>query len=122
MDGAENGLTVLLQLVQEIENSPRGLRVQSRGGFVQEEKKSRLSSQFHTDGKTLALLNVETFTGDTDDGISVFSHLQKLDNLLDVFDLLLTRDVCGLTEDGGEGEGFTDGRGGEMEILLLSVT
>jgi hypothetical protein len=109
VDGAKNGLAILLQLVQEIQNSPRGLRVQSRGRFVQEEKKSRLSSQFHTDSKTLSLLDVETFTGDTNDGISVFSHLQKLNDLLYVFDLLLTRDVGWLTENGGESKGFTDG-------------
>jgi hypothetical protein len=98
------------------------LRVQSGSGFVQEEKKSRLSSQFYTDCKTLSLFDVKTFTGDTDDGVSVFSHLQKLDDLFDIFELFFTGDVGWLTENGGEGEGFTDGRGGEMEILLLSVT
>lgn len=44
MDSAKNSLAVLLQLVQKIENSPRCLRVQSRGWFVQEEKKSGLCS------------------------------------------------------------------------------
>jgi hypothetical protein len=102
VDGAKNSLAILLQLVQEIQNSPGGLRVQSRGGLVQEEKKSRLSSQFDTDSETLSLFDVETFAGDTDDGVSVLCHIQKLDNLLYVFDLLLTRDVGWLTENGGK--------------------
>ena len=44
VNGAKNSLAVLLELVQQIQNSPGSLRVQTRGRFIQEEKKSVLCS------------------------------------------------------------------------------
>jgi hypothetical protein len=122
MNSAKNSLAVLLELVQEVENSPRSLRVQSGGRFVEEQEKGWLCSQFDTDGKTLALLDVETFSRNTDDGIGIFRHFQKLDDFLNVLDLLLPRDVSRLAKDCRKGKSFADRRGGQMEILLLSVT
>ena len=122
VDSAENGLAVLLQLVQKIKNSPRGLRVETGSRLVQEEKQGRLGSQLDTNSKTLALFNVETFARYTDDSIGVLIHIKELNDFADVFNFLLTRNVGGLTEEGGEGESFTDGRSGQVQILLLSVT
>jgi len=98
VNSAENGLTGLGKLLHQIADSPGGLRVETGGRFVQEEKELRLSSKLNTDSQTLTLLNVETFTRHTNNGISVFFHVQELDNLIDIVELLLTRDVGRLAE------------------------
>lgn len=43
MDGTEDSLTVLSELAEEEKNIPRGLRIETRGGFVKEKKEGRLS-------------------------------------------------------------------------------
>ena len=69
MDCAEDGLSRILQFLHEIQNSPRGLGIQTRGRLVKEEKKVRLRGKLDTNGETLALLDVQTLTRDTDDGL-----------------------------------------------------
>src|SRR5689334_8659864 len=122
MDSAQDSLASLGQLLQKIENGPGGLRVETRSGLVDEKQQRGLGSEFDTDGKTLSLLNVESFTGNADDGIGIFLHVQQLDNLLDVRELLLLGDVGGLTENGAEVESLSDGGRLQVEILLLNVT
>jgi len=41
------------------------LAVEARSGLVEEEEEFRLGDQFDGNGKTLALLDVETFAGNT---------------------------------------------------------
>jgi hypothetical protein len=67
------------------------------------------------------LFHVETFTGDTNDGIRVLLHVEKLDDFIDVGKLVGTGDIGGLTKDSAEVKSFTDSRGREMQILLLNV-
>jgi hypothetical protein len=59
MNCAQNGLSVIGELLQERENRPRRLTVQSRGGLIKEEKKLRLCGKLDRDGKTLALFDIE---------------------------------------------------------------
>lgn len=63
-----------------------------------------------------------TFTGYTDNSISIRFHAQQLDDLFDVVQLLLTRNMGRLTEDSTEAECFTDGGRVQVEILLLDIT
>lgn len=60
MDGAENGLSVFGELSEELQNVPRGLRVQSRGGLVKEKEELGLGDKLDTDGQPLPLFDVET--------------------------------------------------------------
>lgn len=60
MDGTENSLTVFGQLSKEEKNVPRGLRVETRGGFVEEKQKGRLGYELNTNGEALSLFNIET--------------------------------------------------------------
>jgi hypothetical protein len=53
-------LTVLGQGVNQIENGPGSLRVETRGRLIQEQKQLGLGSKLDTDSQTLTLLDVET--------------------------------------------------------------
>jgi hypothetical protein len=59
MNCAQNCLSVIGELLQERENRPRRLTVQSRCGLIKEEKKLRLCRKLDRDGKTLALFDIE---------------------------------------------------------------
>jgi hypothetical protein len=56
-----------------------------RGGLVEEEKKLRLRGELDSDGDTLASLDVESETGETNHSVGLVLELKKLDNLLDLF-------------------------------------
>jgi hypothetical protein len=43
-----------------LQNVPRSLRVETRGGFVQEKQESGFGDELHADRKSLSLLDVET--------------------------------------------------------------
>jgi hypothetical protein len=55
-----------------------------------------------TDRKSLSLLDVETLSGDSNDGVGVLVHAEQNEDLFSVGHLLLPGDVLGLSEDGGE--------------------
>jgi hypothetical protein len=63
-----------------------------------------------------------TFTGNPNNGISIRLHPEKLDDLLDVVNLLLVGNVGGLTEDGAEAKCFTYSGRVKVKILLLNIT
>jgi len=67
MDGTQDSLAAVLELLHEIADGPGSLRVQSRGGFVEEEKEFRLGGELDSDGETFALFNVQAFAGNTYD-------------------------------------------------------
>ena len=122
MDRTEDGLAALGELFEEIKNSPGSLGVKTGSGLVDEEQQRRLSSKFDTDSKTLSLFDVQTFAGNTDDSIGILFHVEQLDDLVDVGELLFARDMSGLAEESAKVERFADGSGLEVEILLLDVT
>jgi hypothetical protein len=49
------------KLFEEIQNVPRGLRVQTRSRLVEEKQQLRLGDQFDSNGETLSLFDVETY-------------------------------------------------------------
>jgi hypothetical protein len=81
----------------------------------------RLGNKFDTDSQPLSLFDIETFAEYTNDGIRVALHLKQLDNFLNVVEFFLSRHLCGLTKHSTESKSFPDGRGRQMEILLLHV-
>jgi hypothetical protein len=87
--GAEDSLPCVGELAKEGDDSPRALGVKTAGRFVEEEEELGLSGEFDTDGEKLALLDVETFSGDADDCTGKVSHVEHVDDLLDPFVLLL---------------------------------
>lgn len=121
VDRAQDGLAVVLQFLEQVQDGPRGLRVQAGGGFVQEEQELGLRGELDADGEALPLLDVEALPGDADDGVGVLGHLEQLDDLVDVRQLLLAGHVRGLAEQGAEVERLADGRRLEVEVLLLDV-
>lgn len=60
MNSAENGLSVLSQGVDEIKDGPRSLTIKTGGRLVEEQKQLGFGGQFDTDGKALALFDVQT--------------------------------------------------------------
>lgn len=62
-----------------------------------------------------------TFTRHTDDSIGVAVHFEQLQDFLDIGILFLLGYVMRLTKFGRELQGFPDGRGLKVEILLLDV-
>ena len=92
MDCTKNGLTLVRELLQEPNNVPSALSVQSGCRFIQEQQKLRFGSEFDTDRETLAGLDVQGY----DDRVGQGLKLQELDDLLDVCILLLLRDVVWL--------------------------
>jgi hypothetical protein len=60
VNGAENSLTVLGQGVNEIENGPGSLRVETGSRLVEEQKQLGLGSKLDTNSQTLTLLDIET--------------------------------------------------------------
>lgn len=85
------------------------LTIKTGSRLVQEEKELWLRSQLNTDGKQLALLDVETFTRYTDNSVGEVAHIQHLDDLFDIIILLLLADMLGLSQHGGEAECFANG-------------
>jgi len=63
-----------------------------------------------------------TFTGHTDHCICVAVHLQQSENLLDVCVLFFARYGSRLTENRTEPQSLANGRGLEMQVLLLNVS
>lgn len=59
MDGAEDGLAVAAERVEEVEDGPGGLAVETRGGLVEEDEELGAGGEFDADGKTLSLFYVE---------------------------------------------------------------
>lgn len=121
VDGAQDSLAVAGELLHEVADGPRCLTVETGRGLVEEEQQLGTGSELDTDRQTLALLDVETLTGDTDDGVRVLLHVQEVDDGVDVGELLGLGVVRGLAEEGAEGEGFADGRGVDVDVLLLDV-
>lgn len=116
MDGAEDGLTGIGQLAEESANGPGALRVETTSRLIKEEKKLRLSCQFDTDSKKLALFNIQALAGNTDDGIGKVAHVEHVNNLLDESELLLLGNSLGLAEHGAEAQALADGSGSQVKI------
>lgn len=148
VNGAKDGLAGLGKLFEEVEDGPRGLRVESRGRFINEQQQRRLRSELNADGETLSLFHVETFAkntyGDrsvsmskehsryniargenlihTNNSIGVFLHIQKSNDLVHVCQLLGLGGASGLAQQGRELESFSHSAGLEVQVLLLNVT
>lgn len=129
-------LTVLLELFQQLQDRPRSLRVKTGSRLIEEEEELGLGSKsrtvsraqrqsldsLNTNSKTLALFDVETGSGNTNDGIGIRFHVQKLDDLVDVRKLFSLGDGTRLAKNRAEREGLADGRSRQVKILLLDVT
>ena len=61
MDSSEDSLSIIGKFAKEGNDGPGGLRVETRGWLVQEEKKSWLGGELDSDGEELALLYVESW-------------------------------------------------------------
>jgi hypothetical protein len=61
VDSAQDGLTMVRKLFEEIQNVPRGLRVQTRSRLVEEKQQLGLGDQFDSNSETLSLFDVETY-------------------------------------------------------------
>jgi hypothetical protein len=168
MDGTEDGLTGSGEFAEETDDVVGGLAVETaarkktrgsdgaakgerrrrdaRSGLVEEEEKLGLRGEFDTDSNTLASLDIESETRETDHGVSLVLELEKLDDFLDLWEgkenqegrrgwkgrrrkgkkayigvLLLLRHRRGLTEVGRESEGFADRLRVLVRVLLLNV-
>ena len=75
MDSTKNGLSVGSKLFQEVKDRPRCLTVKSGGWLVQEKKQFGSCGKLDPYSQALALLNVQTFAGHTDDSVRVSFHI-----------------------------------------------
>ena len=98
MDGTENSLAVISQLAKECANSPRALRVETTSRLVKEQKKLRLRGEFDTNREKLALFDVQTLAGNTNNSFGEVFHVEHLDNILDIVVFLLLAHVLRLSQ------------------------
>lgn len=102
MDGAQDRLPCLGEFLEKVQDDPGGLRVEARCRLVHEQQKRRLCRELDANSEALALFDVEPFAGHADDGIGIVLHIEQLDNLVHVGELLLARHMAWLTEQGAE--------------------
>ena len=119
VDGAENGLAGVGELAEEDADSPGRLGIQTRGGLVEEEKELGFRYELNANREQLALFNVETFAGNTDNGIGVVFHAEHLDDLFHVVVLFLLADRLWATEHGAEPKAFSDGCGLKVKVYVI---
>jgi len=60
MDGTQDSLSVVGQPFEEVQNVPRGLRIETGRGLVKEKKQLRFGNEFDSDGESLSLFDVKT--------------------------------------------------------------
>lgn len=106
VDRAEDGLTVVLERLEQVEDSPTRLRVEAGRRLVEEEEELWLGDHLDSDRQALALLDVETFAETTDNGVGVLVHLEKGEDLLNIGELLGPRHTGRLAEQSAELERF----------------
>lgn len=116
MNRTQNSLSRVGKLTEKGTNSPRTLRIQAAGRFIEEDEQLGAGGELDADGEELALLNVKAFAGDADDGVGKVAHVEHVDDVFDVAVLVLIANRRGLAEHGAEAEAFADGGGFEMEI------
>ena len=108
VDSDEDGLADVGELAEETDGVVGGLAIETGGGLVEEDEDAGLGDQLDTNGHTLALFDRETGADATDEGIGQIMKLQKINDGVDVLELLLTGNLTGLTKEGRELEGLTD--------------
>lgn len=122
MDGKDDGALVpLSECVQRLNDVLGIVRVESGGGFV-EEQDGRSGHELARDGHT-------AFLAARDASFPRFANPRVLDpedpELVHGFECAVDFGVvghfAGETEEGGEEDGFVDGQGGEEGVFLVDV-
>ncbi|PMB73704.1 hypothetical protein BM221_001128 [Beauveria bassiana] len=113
--GADDGLARGAELAQEADNGKGRLGVEPGRGLVEEEQQRRLGGELDANGQPLLLLDAEG----EDDGVLDGLHLEQVNNLVDVGNLVLARRVPALAEERGELERLADRGGLFVQIHLL---
>lgn len=90
------------------------LRVKTRRGLVEEQKKLGLCCEFNTDSQKLTLFNIETLAWNTNNSLGKVRHVEHLDDLLDIVEFLLLADILGLSKHSGKLQCLANSRGFEM--------
>jgi hypothetical protein len=60
MNGTQDSLSVFSKLSEELKNVPRGLRVQPRSRFIEEQEQFGLGNELDTNSQSLSLFDVES--------------------------------------------------------------
>ncbi|KAH3664072.1 hypothetical protein OGAPHI_004786 [Ogataea philodendri] len=81
-----------------------------------------LGCQLNTNGQSLTLFNVQSFTSNTNNGVSILLHLQDVDNVLNVLVLLGFWNVLTLSQVCRESQSLSNSGSSEVQILLLNIT
>ncbi|KAF1738372.1 hypothetical protein CRV24_000297 [Beauveria bassiana] len=115
VDGADDGLARGAELAQEADNGKGRLGVEPGRGLVEEEQQRRLGGELDANGQPLLLLDAEG----EDNGVLDGLHLEQVDNLVDVGNLVLARRVPALAEERGELERLADRGGLFVQVHLL---
>jgi hypothetical protein len=59
MNRTQDRLAMFCQCVDQVQNRPSRLAVETRGGFIQEKQELRFGREFDGNGETFSLFNVE---------------------------------------------------------------
>lgn len=124
VEGKRHGslTTVIGKLAKEKHDGPGRLRIETRGGLVEEYEESRFRSELDSDRETLPLFDVETHSNFSDESLGVSLHLEQLDDLFDVFELLRVRGGARLPQERAEAQRLPNSSRRHVHILLLTVT
>lgn len=92
------------------------LRVETGSRLVKEKKELGLRSEFNTDSQEFPLFHVKTLARNTNNRLGKVSHVEHLDDLLNIVELFLLANRRWLSKHGGELQCLADSRGFKMEI------
>jgi hypothetical protein len=98
------------------------LPIQARSGLVQEDQNARLGYQLHANCDPLPLLDAESITHSTDKSICQVMELEKINNRVNILELICLGGVAGLAQEGREFQCFSHGCVRLMNIQLLTVS
>jgi len=102
VNGDEDGLAVGSQLPQEPNGVVRRLSVKTRSRLIKEDQDARLRDQFDANSNTLALFDAQTGADLADQGIRKIMKFQKVNDSVNILELLLARSVTALSKKGRE--------------------
>lgn len=122
MNGDKDGLADIGKFPEKSHRVERGLTVQSGSWFVEEDKDRRFRYELNANRHSLALLNGKTRPKPANQRVLEVVEFEKVDDGINVCQLLLSRCVPTLTKQSRKLESLSHGAERFVDIKLLAVS